>query len=215
MTESPSAQLPTGESMAAAVALTAEPGEATSATTGQDAAPQRGAGPFLHVFAILLALAGGLLGIIAAFFQELAGGGGLLLPFVGAPIIEEALKPTGIYLLLLRWPRALRGRVHTAVLAALAGLSFAVVESLIYVTLYFPEGSDDFVLFRFTVPLALHVSASFLVGLGLDRGALDWAAGRARFPKRTRNFYVAGVLVHAVYNTLAVILTLTGVLDID
>ena len=42
-------------------------------------------------------------------------------PFIAAPLIEEALKPTGIYIILLRWPWALLGRLHTALLTATGG----------------------------------------------------------------------------------------------
>ena len=167
---------------------------------------------WLGAVAIAMALVGGLLGILGAVVQE-AQAGGVLVVFVGAPIIEEALKPAGIYILLTKWPQALRGQMHTASLTALSGLCFGLIESVVYVTLYYPEGGGNFVLFRFTVPVAMHVIASFLVGLGLSRGLIDWAAGRGRLPKATRNYYVVGALIHAVYNTSAVVLSLSGVID--
>jgi len=125
------------------------------------------------------------------------------------------MKPAGIYILLLRWPQALLGRLHTALLAALAGLTFGLIESFIYVKVYSPDEGSDYVLFRFTVPVLMHTVASFIVGYGLSRTVIDWAAGRAPFPKLTRNFYFAAVALHVVYNTVAVILSLTGVLDFD
>jgi len=164
------------------------------------------------LLALFLAIVGGGLGIVGAFVQEFQAG---LLIFIGAPIIEEALKPAGIYILLIRWPQALRGRLHTAVLAGISGLSFGLIESLVYITIYYPEGGSDFVLFRFTLTPALHFLASFLFGLGLSRALVDWAAGRARLPKATRNCYVAAVALHAVYNTAAVLLAVTGVIDFD
>ncbi|MPZ48393.1 MAG: PrsW family intramembrane metalloprotease [Dehalococcoidia bacterium] len=164
-----------------------------------------------------MALLGGLLGIAGAFMQELQSffGGGLLMVFIGAPVIEEALKPAGIYLLLLRWPRALSGRVHTAALTALSGLCFGLIESFVYVRFYFPDQGDDFVLFRFTVPVAMHAFASFIVGLGLSRSLVDWAAGRQKLPKPARNYYLAGVGLHAAYNTAAAILSFAGVIDFE
>ena len=168
-----------------------------------------------QIWAVLVAMVGGAFGIPGAFLQELYAGGGILIAFTGAPIIEEALKPTGVYILLLRWPQLVTSRTHTAVLAAIGGLCFGLIESLIYVTLYFPEGSSDFVLFRFTVPLVMHCTGSFLVGLGLSRRTLDWAAGRGPMPKRTRNFYLAAVALHASYNLVAVVLDISGVLSFD
>lgn len=173
----------------------------------------RPSGPLGHILAVSLAVAGGALGIIGAFVQEIRAGGFLLLPFIGAPVIEEALKPAGVYILLARWPHLLRGRLYTATLCALAGLAFGVVESLIYVNVYVGDPSGAFVLYRFTVTLAVHAVASFIVGLGIDTGLREWAAGRSPLPKRTRNFYIAGAALHAIYNTVAFSLEIAGVVD--
>ena len=184
----------------------------TSAAVGEGRGPTRLA---LDLVAITVAILGGVIGVLGAFVQEFQAGGGILLLFASAAIIEEALKPAGIYLLLACWPQALRGRLHIAMLTGLSGLSFGLVESLVYVLLYFPEGGDDYVLFRFTVPVAMHAFASFIVGLGLSRNLVDWAAGRASLSKSTRSFYLAGVAVHAAYNISVVILRVAGVFDFD
>ncbi len=168
-----------------------------------------------HLLAISLAVIGGVLGIGGAFIEELRAGGGIVIAFLTAPVIEEALKPTGIYIALIRWPHILRGQLYTAALTALAGLTFGVIESIVYVTIYVSDPPDWFVTYRFTVTLAVHAAASFLVGLGLNRGVIDWARGRSPLPKASRNFYIAGVTVHAIYNTAAVALSLAGVFDFD
>jgi len=174
-------------------------------------APQRGAGTFGQVFAVAIALLGGAFGILGAFVQELQTGGLLLLPFLGAPIIEELVKPSGVYLLLARWPRLLRGQLHTALLAAAAGLSFGLVEALVYVKVYVPDAPAWFVTYRFTLPLILHATASFIVGLGINRGLLDWARRGSPLPKATRNFYLAGIGLHAAFNTIGTVLWFAGV----
>jgi RsiW-degrading membrane proteinase PrsW (M82 family) len=166
----------------------------------------------LQPLALLMALLGGVLGVFGAVLQELQSAG-VAAPFIGAPIIEEALKPAGIYILLIVWPRALAGRVHTATLTAISGLCFGLIESYVYVTWYYPEGDSAYVLFRFTVPVMMHMIASCLVGFGLSRQLVDWAAGRAAFPKSARNFYIAAVLLHASYNTAVVALDVAGVLE--
>ncbi len=167
----------------------------------------------LQLLALTLAILGGAFGIVGAISQELRAGGGVLLAFAAAPLIEEALKPAGIYILLIRWPQALLGRLHTAALTAISGLCFGLIESYVYVHVYNPGGGSDYRLFRYTVPVTMHVIACFVVGLGLNRSAIDWAAGRGRLPKSTRNFYIAGVLLHMTYNVVAVVLALTGVLS--
>jgi RsiW-degrading membrane proteinase PrsW (M82 family) len=171
---------------------------------------------YQYVLTVLIAIVGGLLGIIGAIIQEVQSTTTyILLPFIGAPIIEEALKPSGIYLALLWWPRALRSQVYTAILCALSGLVFGVIESFVYVTLYVEDPSDEFIVFRFSVPLGLHALCSYLVGLGLNQRVIDWAAGRSPLPRASRNFYIAAVVIHGAYNTIAVILSLTGVLDFE
>jgi len=169
--------------------------------------------PLGHLLAFAIALLGGAFGIIGAFVQEVQTGGLLLLPFLGAPIVEELVKPSGVYLLLARWPRLLRGQLHTALLAAVAGLSFGVIEAVVYVTLYVPDPPAWFVTYRFTVGPVLHATASFIVGLGINRGLLDWARSGSPLPKATRNFYLAGIGLHAAFNTVATALVLAGVFD--
>lgn len=166
----------------------------------------------LQVFAVVVALLGGVFGIPSAIVQELTGRSDA---FIGAPIIEEALKPLGVYLLLIRWPYLLRGQLHTGVLTALAGVTFGLMESLIYVTIYVKDPSPDFVLFRFTVPVAMHTVASFIVGMGLTRALVDWANGLNPLPRRARNCYIGGVALHAAYNITVTILAVAGVLDFD
>ena len=170
-----------------------------------------------YAFTILVAVLGGALGILGALVQEIQTlfAAGLLLAFVGAPIIEEALKPAGIYILLVRWPQTLSGRFHIALLAALSGITFGLIESFVYVNLYYPEGGSDFATFRYTVPVVMHGLASLVVGLGLNRGLVEWSAGRARLPNSTRNAYLTGVALHAFYNIGVTILAVVGVLSFD
>jgi hypothetical protein len=166
-----------------------------------------------HARVIFLALFGGVLGIVGSVFGEIRSGGFLLLPIVGAPVIEEAFKPIGVYLGLVRWPNALKNRLYVALLCAGAGIVFGLLESTMYVFVYARDHPDWYPYFRYTVPVALHAVASFTVGLGLDRGVVDWVNRGAPLPSRTRRFYIAGVTIHAIYNTTAIILALAGVLD--
>jgi hypothetical protein len=176
-----------------------------------EAPPQRSV--LLQPVVLLMALLGGALGAFGAVMQELWSGGGIAGPLIAAPIIEEAMKPAGIYIVLILWPHAILGRLHTATLTAFSGLCFGLIESYVYVTFYYPEGGSDYILFRFTVPVVLHTVASFLVGFGLSRALIDWANGGAPFPKITRNFYLAAVLLHAAYNGIAIALELSGTVE--
>lgn len=178
-------------------------------------APLPHLGPLGLAFTVLVALIGGFFGIFGAFVGEFQAGGFLLLPILGAPIIEEALKPVGVYLLMVRWPRLILGRVHTGLLAGLAGLTFGLIEALVYVSVYVDDPTDAFITYRFTLPLILHTTCSFLVGLGIVGSVVSWANGENPLPKSSRNLYIAAVAIHATYNTLAMLLAITGVVDFD
>ncbi len=90
---------------------------------------------------------------------------------------------------------------------------FGLIESWVYVNVYVDDPSEAYQQFRYTVPVALHGAASFVVGLGLTHGVVNWVNGRSKLPKASRNFYISGVLLHATYNTGAVVLSIAGVLD--
>ncbi|GEM_PF-1035568 len=152
------------------------------------------------VLALLYACAGGFLGIVAALQAELSGSLFVVAPLILAPVAEEILKPIGVYLLAFKWPGVLRRRWYVASLAALSGLMFAIVESAVYTLVYFPEQGQNYVLYRFTVPLAIHSGASFLFGLGINSNLANWLRGRASLNTSNWPFFVAAIGVHAVYN---------------
>ena len=59
-----------------------------------------------QIMAPMIALAGRVFGILGAFYNEIFHGS-FLVAFVGAPIIEEALKPSGVYFLLAKRPEVI------------------------------------------------------------------------------------------------------------
>lgn len=171
----------------------------------------RSRSPLWYVFGALMAIIGGVLGIPGAVIQEMRAGGYLLLPIVGAPIIEESLKPTGVYILLARWPFVVRNQLYTAAITGLAGFTFGMLESAAYVAAFADDAPDWFPLYRFTIPVAMHTTASFIAGLGINQGLADWVGGRMPFPKRSRMCYLVAMLLHSLFNTTALALTFAGV----
>lgn len=151
-------------------------------------------------------------GIVGAAIQEVRSGAGILLPFIGAPIIEETAKPIGLFITLLKWPHLLFNSFYTA---ALAGLTFGAIESTLYVYVYVPDHTREFFLFWFTISLAMHALASFIVGLGIDQRLLAWAQGESPLPRSSMRFFLAGVAIHATYNTVVIALSIAGILDAD
>lgn len=186
----------------------------TSPTVATDTTPAR-AGLRHYLLAIGFAFLGGLLGILGAVAAEARSTVPFLIIFVGAPVIEEITKPMGMYLFLFRWRGIIRSQLHIALLVALSGLVFGLLESLVYVTLYVPDHSREFFIYRFTVTVLLHVVASFIAGLGVNSRLIDWANGEGPLPRSSRNAFAAAISLHALYNTTAVILSIAGVVEFD
>jgi RsiW-degrading membrane proteinase PrsW (M82 family) len=113
----------------------------------------------------------------------------------------------------------LRSRLYTASLAALSGLVFALIEACVYVFVYADmldiEDMRAFTAYRFSVPLVMHTVASFIFGLGISRGVIDWANGVGRFPRDSRNFFIAAMVLHAGFNLVVVSLEISGVIGFD
>ena len=156
-------------------------------------------------FAALLVISGSVFAIPGIFQAELAAIGPLAAS-VFAPVIEEAFKPAGVYLVLIKWPGTLKNRAVTALLTALAGITFGLIESTIYMTVYFPEHTHSDLVFRYTVPVMIHTLASFIFGLGLNQQLLvSWKRG-GPFLISNWGFILAAMVIHSVYNITVTVL---------
>jgi len=157
----------------------------------------------LHVLVLLAALGGGILGVFGAIFQEIFYGS-ILGVFIAGPMIEEVMKPTGVYLLFILKRDACKGRVHTALLAALGGVTFALVENFFYLRVYFPEHSHAIVVVRYTWALGLHTVASFIVGFGINENLIRSIKGDIPFLKGNWRFFVIPMVLHSAFNVVMV-----------
>jgi RsiW-degrading membrane proteinase PrsW (M82 family) len=164
------------------------------------------------VVIFLLGLVGGVAGVLTALYQEMLYGG-VLLPVLVAPAIEEVCKPIGVIFMLERRSHWLRSRGEVVFMAALGALVFATLENLVYVHVYHPEGGPAFVLFRYTVCTALHLTASTIFGLGLAR---LWRRVRQGGPfdvEGCLGYFAAAVILHAAYNGTVMVLEWQKVLE--
>jgi len=158
-----------------------------------------------YILGPLIAIAGGVLGIAGAATEESKAGAYFAL-FGLAPIIEEVMKPCGVYLLAAKWPQALPSRKYTAFLAALAGLSFALIENAIYLQIYFPEHGRDLLVWRYTACLGIHTVCSFILGFGINQRLVASVKGEITFLKGNWPFFLAAIALHSAYNAAAFLL---------
>lgn len=157
---------------------------------------------------------GGVLGVLGAVIQEWRSFD-LLGPFVSGPVIEEATKPAGVYILLVRRPLSVSGRRTKALLSACAGTAFGVVESAVYVLVYVDDPSAGYVVFRFTVPVVLHTLTGLIFGLGITDRLMRSVRGEVPFLSGSWPFFITAVAIHSAYNVGATLLELTGTLRFD
>ena len=157
-----------------------------------------------HAFAFVIAAAGGVLGVLGAIIQELSHLTPLV-AFVAAPMIEEVMKPCGVYLLLVWWPQVLTSRLYTALLAALGGLSFAIIENIIYLQFYFPEHSQTLVVFRYSACLTMHMVCSFILGFGINQKLLASVRGEIPLLKGNKRFFFIPMIIHSIFNITVVL----------
>lgn len=157
-----------------------------------------------RLFAFLIAISGGVFGVLGAIIQELSQAS-LLVAFVAAPMIEEVMKPAGVYILLVRWPKVLTSRIYTAFLAALGGLSFAVIENVLYLQFYFPEHTQTLVVFRYSAGLTMHVVSSFILGFGINQKLLASVRGEVPLLKGNKKFFFIPMILHSLFNIMAVL----------
>ncbi len=157
-----------------------------------------------RLLAVLIAAGGGFLGVLGAIIQEWSQGS-LLVAFVAAPMIEEVMKPCGVYLLLARWPETLTGRLYTALLAAVGGLSFALIENIIYLQFYFPEHTQTLVVFRYSACLTMHMVCSFILGFGINQKLLASVRGEIPLLQGNKKFFFIPMIIHSLFNIMAVL----------
>jgi len=159
-----------------------------------------------RLIAVLWALSGGLFAVGAAFLKEFTSGGALLM----AAVVEEILKPVGVYYLLRRRRHYLSSRLNVALLSTLGGIVFAAIENVVYLKVYFPDPEPRLVLYRWTVCVAVHAVCSFIMGLGLGNLLGRFNRGEPFELEACIKWIAAAVVLHAGYNTVVIFFHVAG-----
>ena len=178
---------------------------------------------WVHSWAVvsLLALCGGPFAVLGAFISAFGQGGisGAFMTIFVAPVTEEMLKIGVTLIVLENRPYLFRSRYQILLTAIASAFLFAVVENLLYIYVYNPEGNEAFRMWRWTVCTALHVGCTTIAGLGLlhiwhhivhpietDSG-LEY---QRPSPVYAYPYIMVAVLLHGTYNGLVTILELSS-----
>jgi len=158
---------------------------------------------------IAIAMAFGAVAAIPAVFLEMTGTVGfivvgvqeidlltILAVVVLAPVVEETVKPLGLYLARYELRNNLR-LIDWALLGLMAGLGFKILEDLLYIFVYFnaeygTEGMLAGALMRTHFPT--HLLATSITGFGIG----IWHQSRRVWPF-VLSLLIA-ITIHAVFN---------------
>ncbi len=129
---------------------------------------------------------------------------------VFAPFLEEVLKQSGMLWLLEKRPWLVRYSKQFFLSAFFGGLTFAVLENLIYYYVYLAvlpqERRLQVIAFRWAACTTLHVCCTLISSLGLRRAwKSQYAAGKPFEIQNALPFFVIAVTVHGAYNLCAVL----------
>ncbi|MEM2110830.1 MAG: PrsW family glutamic-type intramembrane protease [Candidatus Bathyarchaeia archaeon] len=160
---------------------------------------------FSGFFGILIAL-----GINNAILPALGQAGWLLLVVI-APIIEEITKALCMLFVVYAIAGMFPNRRYGAFVGAAAGLGFGTMESIIYTVTGQAQGIAAFV--RLIVTPIMHPLWSTFVGIGVFVFAAKKSAGKS-FSNALFGlplaFLVFGIINHALWNAVAVLLPFAG-----
>lgn len=158
--------------------------------------------------AFLLALVGGPFSIVGTFLGS--GGTGstmapLMIVFI-APVVEEMLKAGATLITLERKPYLFTSGRQIVLAVVMSGLCFAVIENILYVTTA-ENPSKEYILWRWIICTALHLTCSTIASFGLLRMFKHSRKGLTPPDIRlAAPFLLTAMIVHGAYNGSAVIL---------
>ena len=152
----------------------------------------------------------GPIGVATAFYE----GSVVVFPFlhvtVFGPLVEEIGKIAFAIWVVEKRPFLFRSRFQIAICAAAGGLLFAVVENLIYFSIYIPDATEGIIAWRWSVCVVLHVGCSLIASLGLMR---IWSQTMTNLtppdlPSGAR-YIILAIVIHGAYNGFCILLELS------
>ncbi|NOY29864.1 MAG: PrsW family intramembrane metalloprotease [Planctomycetes bacterium] len=164
---------------------------------------------------LLVALAAGPWGVLGAFSGAGNSQLSVLMFAVFGPVAEEIAKVAAALWVVEKRPFLFRSFSQILLCAACGGLAFAAIENLLYLHVYVPVHTPEFVNFRWTVCVALHVGCSLIAGVGLVQ---IWSvAVRDLSPPRLAlgvPWFTAAMVIHGLYNLTVMFASAAGWLDL-
>jgi len=142
--------------------------------------------------------------ILGALMTGRPGLSGILYVVIFGPIIEELLKQSGMTFLLEKKPYRIFAAWQFVFSAIVAGLTFGVIENLVYIHVYAPGHVDDMAAlatFRWLVCMPLHAVWASVASIGLIRvWRRQLRTGQAADLSAAFPWFTAAIVLHGAYN---------------
>ncbi len=164
---------------------------------------------------LAIALSAGPWAVIGALFISYGGvsfySAGVIAIIVIGPMTEEFMKIAIPLYVAEKRPFYFKSRLQVLICIIAGGVVFAVIENLIYIYVYIRNPSLPIILWRWTICTLMHVSSTFIAGLGIMR---MWADSNKSLSRPQLSlaypFIISAIILHSLYNILAIILSYTG-----
>ncbi len=132
-------------------------------------------------------------------------------PVVLGPATEEVMKIAAIALVIEKRPYLFADAWQIKLAAIGGALGFAIVENVLYLTVYVASPSLGLMMWRWTVCVGLHLGCTSIAVLGLVKVWED-IAREQRAPRMTRavGSLVLAIILHGAYNGLVTMADMIG-----
>ncbi len=132
-------------------------------------------------------------------------------PVVLGPATEEAMKIAAIAWVIEKRPYLFAGAWQIRLAAIGGALGFAIVENVLYLTVYVASPSLGLMLWRWTVCVGLHLGCTSIAVLGLVK-VWEEVAREQRAARMTQAMgpLVLAIILHGAYNGLVTLADMIG-----
>lgn len=150
--------------------------------------------------------------VLMAYGEETYG---IFVPVIVAPIVEEITKGAALVVLLLAFRHEFDSTLDGIIYGALVGLGFAMTENMLYFSGFLLEAGVGGLIVGFFVRAGIggfaHAIFTAATGGGIGWARSQYGKGRLRFIVPVAGLGLA-MLLHAIWNLVAVVGSLLGVL---
>lgn len=163
----------------------------------------------LSIYAAKAGIIGGFVAVIGCFLQDRVSSiQSLVFLIFFTPFLEEILKQSGMLWILEKKPWMIRYSSEFFVAGIMGGLTFGVLENLIYSYLYLcslPEDGRMILLtFRWIICTTLHIFCALVSSMGLHRAwRIQISTGKYFDLRNALGYFVAAIAIHGTYNFCA------------